>query len=368
MDVKKKKIIFYIGSLGRGGAERVVVNLAEYFQTEGYQVVIATKEQEKEEYPIPSGVSRLLVDISDEEISGNRIRNFIKRIKRLNSTWKKEQPDLIVSFIKKNNLMAILSSRGLYVPVLVAIRSAAFREYPGLYKYIARILFRKAEGVIVQTSEQAEYFGKRIYKKATILPNAINANFIGKVYDGYRKNEIVTVGRIDDNKNQKMLVEAFSLIAAKFPSTQVIIYGDGEGKTKLEQLIQEKKLGNRVLLAGHQTDIKSKIEKARIFVLTSRVEGMPNAMIEAMALGLVPISTDFGGGGVKQLIQDGKNGYIVAVDDVKALSEKIEMVLTDEKLEESLRKNAIVVQEKLNPDIVYSQWKDYFEKFIKKHG
>jgi len=360
----KKKIVFYIGSLARGGAERVVVNISEYLQKEGYTITIVTKEKETEEYEVPQGVNRILGDICGGEITNSRIKNFFNRVNKLKAIWKQEKPDLIVSFIKKNNLMAILSSRGLGIPVLVAIRSAAFREYPGIYRYIARILFGMANGIIVQTSEQADYFGKKISRKAFKLPNPIHPDFIGETFCDERDNEIVTAGRIDDNKNQIMLVEAFACIANKFPQIKVIIYGDGSAKERVKEKIKEKNLEDQVVLAGHQTDIKTKIKRARMYVLTSRVEGMPNAMIEAMALGLVPISTDFGGGGAKELIKDGENGYLIPVDDVEALADCLERVLSNPELEQKLREGAIAIGEQFNPEVVNVQWKTYFERFI----
>ncbi len=359
-----KKILFYIGSMARGGAERVVVNLSEYLKGLGYQVVIATKEEAQTEYPVPEGVRRIPADISGKEITGSRIVNFCRRVGKLRSIWKKEKPDLIVSFIKKNNLMAIASSRGLGIPVLVTIVSASFREYPGIFKFLANLLFPMADGVIAQTSEERDYFRKSVRKKTVILPNSMHPDFIGPVYAGKREDFVVAVGRVDENKNHSMLVEAFARIADKYPSVNVIIYGDGDGRQKVETAIREKGMEERIFLAGYQTDVKTKIEKARIFVLTSRVEGIPNAIMEAMALGLVPVSTDFGGGGAKQLIEDGKNGFIIPVDDTDALTEKLDLLLSDKKLEERLRNQAVKLQERLHPDVVNRQWREYFERFL----
>lgn len=359
-----KKVVFYIGSLARGGAERVVVNLAEHLKSCGYQVTIVIKEEVSVEYPVPEGVERVVADITGNEITRSRILNFCRRVLKLRKIWKKEKPDLIVSFIKKNNLMAIVSSRGLKIPVLVTIVSASFREYPGIFKPIANLLFPLADGVIAQTPEERDYFRNRVRKKIVILPNAMHPDFIGPIYQGARDDEIVAVGRIDENKNQKMLVEAFEPIADKYPDTRVIFYGDGDDREKLQKLIREKHLDKQVMLAGHQTNIKSKIEKARLFVLTSRVEGIPNAMMEAMALGLVPISTDFGGGGAKQLIHDGEDGFLIPVDDAAALTQKLELLLSDRALEERIRQKAVQIQDRLNPDVVNRQWREYFERFL----
>ena len=361
-----KKIIFYLGSLARGGAERVAVNLAEAMQIWGYQVTIATPKQAEVEYDVPKGVKRILVDLTEDEITTSRVKNFFNRIFKLRRFWKEEKPELIVSFAKKNNFMAIASSLGLHIPVLAGIVSAAFREYPGKLKWIANLLFPMASGVIAQTPEQRDYFCRASRKKTIILPNAMNPDFIGPVYEGRRDNRIVAVGRVDDNKNHIMLVKAFEKIADKHPNVNVEIFGDGDARKKLQKEIDARGLSDRVILAGHQADIKSRIKTARVFVLTSIVEGVPNAMMEAMALGLVPISTDFGGGGAGQLITDGVDGFIVPVDDVDAMAEKMDMVLSDKELEERLRSNAIKLQERLNPEVVNKQWKEYFETFLLK--
>jgi len=359
-----KKIIFYLGSLARGGAERVAVNLAEAMQTSGYQVMIATPKQADVEYDVPKGVKRILVDLTEDEITASRVKNLFNRILKLRNFWKEEKPDLIVSFAKKNNFMAIVSSKGMGIPVLVGIVSAAFREYPGSLKWIANLLFPMASGVIAQTPEQRDYFCRASRKRTIILPNAMNPDFVGSVYEGERENRIVAVGRVDDNKNHIMLVKAFEKLADKYPDISVEIFGEGDAKEGLQKEIEKRGLDGRIVLAGHQADIKSKIKKARVFVLTSKVEGVPNAMMEAMALGLVPVSTDFGGGGAQQLITDGVDGFIVPIDDVEAMAEKIDMILSDKELEEHLRSNAIEIQKRLNPEVVNKQWKEYFETFL----
>lgn len=131
----KKVIAFYIGSPACGGAERVVVNLAEYFHKQNYKVYIVTKLKEKEEYEISEGIPRILADISGDEISAGRIHNFFGRIRKLQNIWKEIKPNIVVSFIKKNNFMAIASAGPLKIPVVVSVRSAPEREYAGKLYY-----------------------------------------------------------------------------------------------------------------------------------------------------------------------------------------------------------------------------------------
>lgn len=363
---QKKHIAFYIGSLARGGAERVIVNLAEYFLSVGYRVTIVTKLMEQDEYDSNPSIERILADIEGDEISDNRVINFIARIKKLRNIWKRIKPDVIVSFIKKNNFMAITSSRFLHIPVIVSVRSAPEREYQERsMRLLVKPLFSMADGVIVQTSEAMAYFPPYIRKKTVIMPNPLHPSFLRKRYEGQRRDEIVTVGRLDDNKNQMLLIEAFSEIEKEYPTFTLHLYGDGESRQKQEQRVVELKLTGKVVFEGRQDAIYDKIEKARIFVLSSTVEGMPNALIEAMALGLAVISTDCPCGGPRDLILDGENGILINVNDKTQLVDAIKRILNNNELEETLGQNACKIQETLEPVRVNEMWRAYIESCIK---
>lgn len=359
---EQKIIAFYIGSLAKGGAERVVVNLAEYFCQTGYRVYIVTKLQEKDEYEISNGITRMIADLTEEELSESRIKNFFGRINKLKKIWKEITPDVVVSFIKKNNFMALASAKPLKIPVIVSVRSAPAREYEGrLFATLVRIMFAFADGVILQTKDAMAYFPGYIRKKAVILPNSLNPAFIRERFAGERRKEIVTVGRIDSNKNQRMLVEAFLEIAEEFPEWKCILYGEGSGRGTVETLLQESSYKERVILAGKQGNIQDKIYESSIFVLPSNCEGMPNALIEAMALGLAVISTDCPCGGPKDLIEDGVNGILIPVGDKEALKNALRETMSDDTWRDRLGSNAAKIADRLHPDIVNQMWKDYIE-------
>lgn len=364
--IKNKKIVFYLGSLGKGGTERVAVNLAEYLSEKGFCVTIATKERVENEYPVSGKINRVLADISKDEITGSRIVNLYRRVKKLRKIWKEESADLIVSFICKNNYMALVSSVGLGIPVVVSVRSAASVEYPGIHKYLADILFKLSSGIVLQTEDAKKYFTKSLQRKAVILQNPLNQDFMLPEYKDKREPVIVSVGRLDTNKNPQMLIKAFSKIADKFPEEMLEFYGDGDLYDELKQLVKRLNLQNRVIFKGRQADIALKIQRAHIFVLTSRVEGMPNALIEAMFLGLVPVSTDFAGGGVHRLIENGVNGFIVPVEDDQALAECLIKILGNSDLEKKLRNNTYRIRQEVNPVSVNKMWRQYFETIMEK--
>ena len=178
-DNGEKSIAFYIGGLCIGGAERVICNLAEYFYSEGYRVTMVTKVCDEKEYELNPGIKRVIADITPEEETASRIRNLFARIAKLKRIWKEVKPDVIVSFIRKNNLMAIASAAPLGIPVVVSVRSAPERELKGFgFKTISFLLFRQAAGVVLQTREAYDFFPGYLRAKAVVLPNSINPDFL----------------------------------------------------------------------------------------------------------------------------------------------------------------------------------------------
>ena len=376
-DNKEKSIAFYIGGLCIGGAERVICNLAEYFCSEGYLVTMVTKVRDEKEYDLNSRIRRIIADITPEEETGSRIHNLLARINKLRRIWKEVKPDVIVSFIRKNNLMAIASAVPLGIPVVVSVRSAPERELMGFgFKTISFLLFRMAAGVVLQTREAYDFFPGYIRAKAVVLPNSINPEFLkaseeletqgdGSSTNSARKKKIITVGRIDDNKNQKLLVDAYVRIAMQYPDWSLELVGDGSGKKSLEEYVLTLPCKDRINFTGAVDDVAKRMSEASIFVLPSKIEGMPNALIEAMVMGMACISTDCPCGGPRDLIAaDESNGVLVPVDNADAMAMALKRLITNDILRESMGDNAKKIINTLHPDAVNKQWKNYIENVV----
>lgn len=358
--MKSKKIMFYIASLAKGGAQRVILNLTESLLSKGYQVTIVTTAMAENEYELPKGAGRIISDITKEEITGNRSTNFKNRFCKLREIWKSEKPDVIISFIGKNNFMAILTAWGLKVPVLVSVRGEPMEEYyNGLLRFLAKYLFQKADGIILQTEDSRAFFPKKTNQKAVVLPNPLNPVFMKDLYEGEKEKKIVMVGRIDSNKNQKLVIDAFASIASKYPDYKLEIWGNGEDYESLKSYISSLHLEQQIAMPGATSNVREKIEKASLYILSSNTEGMPNSLMEAMALGLCCISTDCPCGGPKMLIQDGVNGLLVPVKDVSAMAKAMERVLSDAEFAAKLGQNALKIRTTLSPERVNQQWEDY---------
>ena len=361
----EKKIAFYIGSLRKGGAERVFVNLARYFREEGYRVVMVTQYQKEEEYVLPDGVERILSDIGEDEVSASRIVNFFRRLNKLHAIWKEQKPDLVLSCIGKNNFMAVVTAVGTKTKPVVSVVGEAKEEYPGRgMRMLADFLFSRAAGVVLQTERSRSFFCKKVGEKAVILPNSLNPVFIRPRFEGEREKKIVSVGRMDANKNHEMQLRAFAALRDKYPEYELVIYGDGELRGYIEETAETLGIGDRVSLPGVVPDVAARIERASLFLLTSYSEGVSNALIEALAVGLPVIATDVPSGGTEELMRDGENGLVIPTGDLEALRSAMDRLLGDRAYADALGRKAAGIQKELAPERVNPLWKTYFERII----
>jgi glycosyltransferase involved in cell wall biosynthesis len=360
-----KTIALYLASMRKGGAERVIANLADYFCRVGFRVVLVTTRLAEEEYEVPEGVVRRISEPSAEELAGGRVSNFRKRFMALRTIWKEEKPDVILSFIGKNNMMAILTSRGLKIPVAVSVRGEPAEEYYSTWlRFLAKNLFRFADRVILQTNRCMAFFPPAVRKKSVILKNPINPSFFRERYEGNRENTIVAVGRVDENKNHEMLIRAFAELAEEFPAYRLIIYGEGEKRKDLQKLAEEMQLSERILLPGAVEDVAEHIYKTRVFVLPSNTEGMPNTLIEAMIMGLTVVATDCPCGGPAELIQNGYNGILTPVGDISGMKDSLQFLLNNLQQADEMGINAMKTGDIYRPERVCREWRECLENLM----
>ena len=364
---RQKHIALFISSLRKGGSERVLVNLAEYLSGQGWRVTMVTQYRGEVEYPLPEGVCRVFSEITPEEERGGRIGNFIARFRKLRGIWRTQQPDLILSFIGKNNVMALLTSAFLGIPTAVSVRGEPKEEYASrLLRLSAGFLFARAAGVILQSERAKDFFPKSVRKRAVVLKNPLNPDFVRPPFAGEREKEVVAVGRLDANKNHEMILRAFAKTAGRFPGYRLVIYGGGELHGRLSRLSEELGISGRVFLPGPVSGVADRIYRAGMFVLSSYSEGMPNTLLEAMCMGLPVISTDCSGGGAAELIRDGENGRLVAPGDVDGLAEAMLFYMEHPDRAAACGREAAKLLERYRPDRVAREWMDYLEGLMRK--
>jgi glycosyltransferase involved in cell wall biosynthesis len=241
--------------------------------------------------------------------------------------------------------------------------NAAEKEYPGLGGFVTgRLLMPQADGCVFQTEEEKRWFPQRLQKKGRIIMNQVSDSFFAVRHTGPR-HELVSVGRLNPQKNQALLIRAFARIAAQ-TQENLLLYGAGELRDELQKRIDSLGLSERVKLMGLSADVAGDIKDARAFVLSSDFEGVPNALLEAMALGLACISSDCPCGGPKELIADGVSGPLFPVGDREALSACLRRLLEDGETRRALARAAREKAEDFRPDTVFGRWENYVQSVI----
>lgn len=355
------RITIFIGGLIGGGAERVACNLANSLTAFGHTVEMLTMSDAKGSYPLDGCITR--VDLLKECERKNDIYNTLLRMRRLRRYLKANKDvDAYVVMLPVTITMTILVRGATKAKIILSERNDPV-NYSSLIQKLMRYSCKKADGMVFQTDAVKAWYAKDLKKtESAVISNAINPAFIRPAYEGEREKVIVGAGRFNGQKNFPLLIRAFARIAENFPEYKLVIYGQGGLLESYQSLAEELGIGDRVEFPGFCTNMPEVLEKAGMFVLSSDYEGMPNALMEAMASGLPCVSTDCGGGGARFLIRDGENGLLVPIGDEVAMAEAMEKVLSDEELAAKLGNTARKLQETLAPDKIYGEW----ERFIRQ--
>ncbi|MBP3819001.1 MAG: glycosyltransferase family 4 protein [Butyrivibrio sp.] len=357
-----------ITTLTLGGAERVISNLANMFASlPDWDVYFIVKYPSKEEYPLHPKIKR--VNLFNEVPCENLLTVLFKQLWTIRKVCQENNIDILVNFMAASNLKGILATLGMKTKCIVSVRDDPNVAYGKLHlKILAKLLFHLADGIVFQTHDEANWFGNKISNNSRIIPNPVSRKFYIPD-DEYKKiserKNIVAVGRLEWQKNHKMLVECFAKIKHKYPSEKLVIYGRGTKYDELKAMIKQYNLQDDVNLAGEVKNIQEYIKDAKMFVMTSNHEGIPNAMLEAMALGLPVICTDCPAGGPREYILDGVDGLLVKVGSVDSLEKSMEQLLNDEELRCNLGIAARRKAKSFSEDVVFNKWYDYIRERMK---
>ena len=356
------KIMFCLGSMTKGGAERVIANLSNEL-IKKYDISIVVTPPDKPMYKLNNKIEYYTLDTTHKK--NNVLYRTYKRIKRLRIIIKKTNPDIIVSLLPEPTFRLMIAKIGLHKKTIISVRNDPNVEYNNIFKkMLVKLLYTKADGFIFQTPDAQKWFSKKIQKKSVVIPNPINEDFICKPYEGERDKTIVNVGRLAAQKNQKLLIDAFYEVNKKYKDYKLKIYGSGELKEELQNQINLLKLNKNVFLMGDVDNIKDEIYKASMFVLSSDYEGMPNALMEAMALGLPCISTDCPIGGPNYLINNHENGILVSVNNKEELVLAILKIIRNKDFSQHLAKKSHDSSMRYCPNIIINEWDNYLIKII----
>ena len=351
------KVIFVIVSMAGGGAERVISILANRFVKKGIDVSIVMTAGDTVAYELDSKVELYCAG----EVTGGSVLKRVKRIKNMRDYFKKSRDAVIISFGPGTSFFAVLADLFLKHPFVISERNdPAACPHPKL----RNLVYRRADRIIYQTKDAMECFPPALQKKGCVIPNPLKEG-LPEVFNGEREKTIVAVGRLETQKNYGLLLEAFAAFIQKHPEYMLHIYGKGSLEKELKEKAKAVGVSSNIVWEGFQTDVLSKIGRAGMYVISSDYEGISNAMLEAMAIGLPVVATDCPIGGASMCIQDGVNGLLVPCRDKNALTDALLKLAKDRELARKIGREATNVRESFAEETISNLWIDQAEKALK---
>lgn len=349
------EVLFSMYGMGAGGAERVISIMANHWSSAETPTCLVTWAPDPSFYSLHKDVEH--IKLSMNEVSTNpfqAVLNNSRRMMALRRIVKSKRPRAVISFMNKNNVRTLLACKGLGIPVVVSERNeTTFDPLSLSWRRLVRLTYPWASRIVVQ-SERAKTQMPSSWP-ITVIPNPIPKAPPRSADLSTNHHVVIAMGRLDHQKGFDLLISAFSTLAHRYLDWTLIIYGEGQLRSSLENQITDLKLENRIRLPGQTSDPSSAMYKADIFVLSSRYEGFPNVLGEAMAHGLAVLSFDCPNG-PREIIQPDINGILVHAESVSELSAQLETLMMNPSQRQRLGLEAVKVTQQFSEEKVMSDW------------
>lgn len=357
---KQTRIALVTSTLGPGGAERVMALLANHWAAHGQPVVLVTfgTPREPDFFGVREEVERVYLDAF--RIIWNPVKGFntLRQIVVLRRALTRAAPDVVISFIVETNVLTLLATRGLGLPVIVSDRMDP-RVHPLslAWRILRRLVYPQATNIVAQTQTALSFYPDRVRRRGRVIPNPIpeppsRGPAGGPQMTGPR---IVALGRLYPQKGFDLLLRAFSQLRPRHPDWSLEIWGEGPERSALEALVADLALESSVRLPGLTTAPYDALRSGDLFVLSSRREGFPNALCEAMACGLPVVSFDCPSG-PREIIRDGIDGLLVPPEDVAGLARAMDRLMSDAKERKRLGARGPEILERFSVQRVMASW------------
>jgi len=366
------RITLIIHALAPGGAERVMARMANYWAGKGREVTLITfRAKDTDFYEISPNVNRVALDIIHVSRFGLvALWTKLLSAKKLRRAIIESNPDVVISFIDITNIYTLVATRGLSVKVFISERTDISQYSIGkIESWLRCLTYTWASAVVVQTEGVAQWMRLHLKcKRVAVIPNPIvmdKVNYdkltLKDVIDNYKaQGTIVAMGRMCRQKGFDLLIEAFAIATVSYPEWILVIFGEGEERCNLFSLSKELGISNRVFMPGVVKEPIPLLQQADIFVMSSRLEGFPNALLEAMACGLPVISFDCPSG-PNEIIRDGIDGLLVPPEDVDAMANAMKRLIEDEKERKRLGERAREVNDRFGIEKIMKQWEELLQ-------
>ncbi len=370
------RLLILIHSMSSGGAERVSANLANYWVAKGWDITIVTlAQQSRDFYALHPGIKRIALELAGE--SSNVLAGLwqnIRRVIALRRVLRQTQPDIALGMMTTANVLLALAAWGL--PTLRTIGGEHIHPPQLPLGYLWETLrchtYGLLSAVTALSSEGKDWIKNNTNaQRVAVIPNAVTWPLSGQeprmnpsaLYQSERQL-LLAVGRLDAQKGFDWLIEAFSKLAQKHPNWDLVILGEGSMRAMLERQVRESGLEHRIFLPGRAGNVDEWYESAELFVMSSRFEGFPMTLVEAMAHGLAVLSFDCDTG-PRDIIRHEVDGLLVAQGNVTELTAALGRLMSDALIRQRFAEQSVEVRERFSMERISGMWEKLFEEIIR---
>lgn len=358
--LEDKSILFTCAGFG-GGISKMIRYVSSICTGEFKHVFLLHRGRESKNDVAPEGVQEIEVPVDFNE---NTPCWRWKQICGIRREIKRVHPDAVCCFGSEQALMVALAMIGLKDIKLIQCDRGDPYTLSKKWHILAKWAFRRADNCVFQLEKQGRWYGDKVMLCSAVIPNAFIPTGEVKPYKGKRNKTIVSVGRFSPEKQYEVLIDAFREVHTRHPEYRLILHGEGPSREKYNAMIAEYGLKDCVELPGYAYDAMNAIRNEGIFVLSSLREGIPNALIEALAMGIPTVSTDCTPGGPDFLTNHGRRGLIVPVNDSKAMATSICKIIENPDLAASLSNLGQEIIPLLEKEYISKLWLDFFKKVL----
>lgn len=364
------RVTLFISSLACGGAENSIVTLAEHLVKLGHQVTLITaaKELEKRFFEIPGGVEHMALGIipEDQRVLLKRIPRYFEMVSIVRTAFVKAQPDIIVAFLDWTNVLAAIASLGLGKPLIVSERTVP-RYSPAnfLYHSLRYVVYPFASGITAVCQDAFKDMFVMPWQHTAVLPGPVRPPVSSWTMTDRGAFRIMSVGRLSEEKGFDLIIRAVALLKRDCPDIQCTIFGDGVDRDALLQLCRELGVEDRFAFPGRTQDPYSHMNDFDLFISSSRFEGYPRALAEAMMFGM-PVIACLVPGGVRDMMVPNENGLVLEKRTPEALAEAIRRLYSDMELGTRLGSNARSIAAQCSVDTIVPRWMNLLETILSK--
>ena len=368
-------LAFVVSSLGGGGAERVLATLVNHWARSGHEVTVLTfQAASDDDYELEPTIKRVALDIHGEASSKlDALRRNARRVRVLRSALKAANPDVVVAFATRQSVLAAAAARGLSVPVVGSERNNPERSsfLNPIWRRIMRWGYALPSAIVAVSEGIAEALRQQTKaRRVEVIHNPLDERHLTPAPSQPEDAQpdavhhpddlvILGLGRLVPQKGFDNLIEAFARIADQRPDWRLVIVGDGPQRDMLTDLVHDAGLGDRVALPGWADDTTPWYQSASIFAFPSRWEGFGVVLIEALSHGLPAVAADCDYG-PREILTHGQDGYLVRVDDIDELADRLASLMDDPQLRAGMASHARSVRERYRTPAIAQQWEKLF--------